>query len=55
METSFAEGDRLKITRSVCGSKVEQVEDPLMREIRDFDKLINEQAKGNHMEKILRS
>lgn len=38
----------------VCGVRVEEVEDPLMREIRYLDKLIDELAKGKTMEKILR-
>lgn len=38
----------------VCGVRVEQVEDPLMRKIRYLDKLIDELAKGKAMEKILR-
>jgi hypothetical protein len=38
----------------VCGVRVEEVEDPLMRNIRFLDKLIDELAKGKTMEKILR-
>ena len=38
----------------VCGVRVEEVEDPLMRKIRIMDKLIDELAKGKAMEKILR-
>ena len=38
----------------VCGVRVEEVEDPLMRKIRYLDKLIDELAKGKPMEKILR-
>lgn len=38
----------------VCGVRVEEVEDPLMRKIRYLDKLIDELAKGRPMEKILR-
>jgi hypothetical protein len=45
---------RLTITGSVCGVRVETVEDPLMREIRYLDKLIDELAKGKAMNKILR-
>ena len=45
---------RKKITRSVCGVKVETIEDPLMREIRYLDKLVDELAKGKPMEKIMR-
>ena len=43
-----------KITGVVCGVRVEAVEDPLMRDIRRLDKLIDELAKGKPMEKILR-
>ncbi len=39
----------------VCGIRVEDIEDPLMRKIRYMDKLIDELAKGKKMEKILRS
>jgi hypothetical protein len=39
----------------VCGVRVEEVEDPLMRKIRCLDKLIDELAKGRAMEKILRA
>ena len=46
--------DRLGITGSVCGVRVESVADPLMREIRYLDKLIDELARGRPMEKILR-
>jgi len=45
---------RDRITGSVCGVRVEAVDDPLMREIRRLDKLIDELAKGRPMEKILR-
>jgi hypothetical protein len=38
----------------VCGVRVEEVEDPLMRKIRQLDKLIDELAKGRPMDKILR-
>lgn len=38
----------------VCGVRVEDVEDPLMRKIRYVDKLVDELAKGKAMEKILR-
>lgn len=43
------------ITGSVCGVKVQEVEDPLMRQIRYLDKLVDEIAKGRPMEKILRA
>jgi hypothetical protein len=45
---------RALITGSVCGVRVENVEEPLMREIRYLDKLIDELAKGRPMAKILR-
>ena len=38
----------------ICGVRVEKIEDPLMREIRYLDKLVDELAKGKTMEKILR-
>lgn len=47
--------NRSRITGVVCGVRVEEVEEPLMREIRYLDKLIDELAKGKAMEKILRS
>lgn len=47
--------DRTKITGVVCGVRVEEVAEPLMREIRYLDKLIDELAKGKAMEKILRA
>lgn len=43
-----------KITGSICGYRVEQIEDKLMQQIRYLDKLIDELAKGKAMEKILR-
>ena len=42
------------ITGSVCGVKVQEVEDPLMRQVRYLDKLVDELAKGRPMEKVLR-
>ena len=58
-ETFFAQAPGLNparalITGVVCGVRVETVEDPLMREIRYLDKLVDELAKGKAMEKILR-
>ncbi|GAA4873654.1 DUF2200 domain-containing protein [Serinicoccus chungangensis] len=44
-----------QITGSVCGVKVQEVEDPLMRRIRYLDKLVDELAKGRPMAKVLRS
>ncbi len=43
------------ITGVVCGVRVEDVEDPLMQQIRYLDKLVDELAKGKAMEKVLRS
>jgi len=43
------------ITGTVCGIRVENIEDPLMQKIRYMDKLIDELAKGKKMEKILRT
>ena len=55
----FAQAPKLNplrklITGVVCGVRVENVEEPTMREIRYLDKLIDELAKGKTMEKILR-
>lgn len=59
-ETFFADAPELNPDRSlikgvVCGVRVENVQEPTMREIRYLDKLIDELAKGKSMEKILRS
>jgi len=43
------------ITGSICGVKVQEIEDPLMQQIRYLDKLVDELAKGRPMEKVLRS
>ena len=43
------------ITGSICGVKIVEIEDPLMKKIRYMDKLVDELAKGRPMEKILRS
>ena len=45
---------RAQITGVICGVRIEKIDDPLMREIRYLDKLIDELAKGKAMEKILR-
>lgn len=42
------------ITGSVCGVRVQDIEDPLMRQVRYLDKLVDELAKGKAMAKILR-
>lgn len=44
-----------QITGSVCGVKVQEVEDPLMQKIRYLDKLVDELAKGRPMQKVLRA
>lgn len=59
VETFFAEAPRLNPSRAlikgvVCGVRVEDIEEPTMREIRYLDKLIDELARGKAMEKILR-
>lgn len=59
-ETFFAEAPKLNPSRSlikgvICGIRVEEIEEPLMQEIRYMDKLIDELAKGKKMEKILRT
>ena len=46
--------NRSLITGTVCGVRVEEIEEPTMREIRYLDKLVDELAKGRPMEKILR-
>jgi hypothetical protein len=46
---------RTLITGTVCGVRVETIEEPLMREVRYLDKLIDELAKGRPMAKILRA
>jgi hypothetical protein len=58
-ETFFAQAPAMNPNRSliqgvVCGVRVEEIEDPLMQEIRYLDKLIDELAKGKAMGKILR-
>ncbi len=58
-ETFFAQApapnpSRTLVTGVICGVRVEEIEDPLMREIRYLDKLVDELAKGKAMEKILR-
>lgn len=46
---------RTLITGTICGVRIEKIEDPLMKEIRYLDKLIDELAQGKPMEKILRA
>ncbi len=43
------------ITGTVCGVRVEAIEDPLMQKLRYLDKLVDELAKGKAMEKVLRN
>ncbi|MVA75468.1 DUF2200 family protein [Auraticoccus sp. F435] len=43
------------ITGTICGMRVESIEDPLMQKIRYLDKLVDELAKGRPMEKVLRA
>ncbi len=59
LEAFFADATQLNPSRDlikgvVCGIRVENIEEPLMREIRYLDKLIDELAKGKAMDKILR-
>lgn len=59
-ETFFSEAPKLNpsrklITGVVCGVRVEDIEEPIMQEIRYLDKLIDELARGKAMEKILRN
>jgi len=59
LETFFSSAPQLNPARSlitgvVCGVRVENIEEPMMREIRYLDKLIDELAKGKAMAKILR-
>ena len=59
-ETFFSEAPRMNPARSlikgvVCGVRVEDVQEPTMREIRYLDKLVDELAKGKALEKILRA
>jgi len=59
LETFFREAPALhpnagQITGVICGIRIEEIEDPLMRKIRYMDKLVDELAKGRPMAKILR-
>jgi hypothetical protein len=60
LETFFREAPAFhpnasKITGTVCGVRLEAIEDPLLRKIRYMDKLVDELAKGRPMAKILRA
>lgn len=59
LENFFAKAPKLNPARNlikgiICGVRIEEIEEPTMREIRYLDKLIDELAKGREMEKILR-
>ncbi len=59
-ETFFGTAPKLhpnadKITGTICGVRIEEIEDPLMQNIRRLDRLVDELAKGRPMEKILRA
>ncbi len=59
IETFFDQAPQInqnvsKITGVICGYRVEEIEDQLMQKVRYLDKLIDELAKGNTMQKILR-
>jgi hypothetical protein len=59
LETFFADApmnpDASRITGVICGVRVEEIEDPLLQQIRYMDKLVDELAKGRPMAKVLRS
>lgn len=59
-ETFFADAPKMNPSRAaikgvICGVRIEEIEEPLMREIRYLDKLVDELAKGKAMEKVLRA
>jgi hypothetical protein len=59
-EQFFAEAPQMnpnadKITGVICGHRVEEITDPLMKKVRQLDKLVDELAKGKSMEKVLRT
>lgn len=59
LETFFKEAPKLnprarKITGLICGVRIEEITDPLMKKARYMDKLVDELARGRPMEKILR-
>ena len=60
LETFFKEAPKLNPSRTlirgvICGVRVEDIQEPMMREIRYLDKLVDELAKGKAMDKILRT
>ena len=59
LKTFFAKAPKMNpsrklVTGVICGVRIEEIKEPLMREIRYMDKLVDEVAKGRPMEKILR-
>ncbi|MES2813555.1 MAG: DUF2200 domain-containing protein [Pseudomonadota bacterium] len=59
LERFFAEAPRMnpcrdQVTGMICGVRIEEIAEPLMREIRILDKLVDELAKGRRMAKVLR-
>ena len=59
LERFFAEAPRMnpgrdRVTGVICGVRIEEIEEPLMREIRILDKLVDELAKGRPLAKVLR-
>ncbi|MFN3875644.1 MAG: DUF2200 family protein [Flavobacteriales bacterium] len=59
LETFFPKAPRMHpdahmITGMICGYRIEEVEDPIMRQVRHMGKLVDELAKGRAMERILR-
>lgn len=60
LETFFSEAPAMhpaagKITGTICGYRIEDIQDPLEKKVRWLDKLVDELAKGRTMEKILRT
>ncbi|MBV7379702.1 DUF2200 domain-containing protein [Maritimibacter dapengensis] len=58
-ETFFAEAPKMNPARDqikgvICGVRVEEIEEPLMREVRYLDKLVDELARGKALEKVIR-
>ena len=45
---------RGQVTGTICGVRIEEIEEPLMREIRILDKMVDELAKGRAMDRIMR-
>jgi hypothetical protein len=60
LTTFFAEAPRpnpaaAQVTGTICGHRIDTIEDPLLRRIRVLDKLVDELAKGRPLEKVLRA